>query len=208
MKAVIYARQSTSDLNKAPDIAKQVELCKTWALKESHEVERIYSDNGYSGGDWNRPDWNLIVKQARGHQFKLVIVWSQDRIARDTEQFLFFYRNLNKCNVQIYSLNDGFINMHDLGERVKFTSIAQASEIFRLVTSEKVRKTYQAKKLAADQKGVKVVWGRKPKKYDVEKIMSLRRLGQGYRTIAKQVDASFISVRKVIKENFKENENC
>jgi hypothetical protein len=44
-------------------------------------------------GDWKRPRMNQLVNDAKRHLFKIVIVWSQDRIARDTEQFLWFYRN-------------------------------------------------------------------------------------------------------------------
>lgn len=162
MKVAVYARESSDDTKRAPSITDQISRIQQYITKEGHELVKVYQDNGYSGGDWNRPDWNQIVKDGRARKFTMVIVWDQDRLARDTEQFLWFYRNLRERNKEmvIYSLTEGVIDMETLGGRVKHTSMAQAAEIFRLVTSEKVKGVYRSKVEEAKKNGTRIMWGR------------------------------------------------
>jgi DNA invertase Pin-like site-specific DNA recombinase len=183
MKAAIYARESVSDTKNAPDIKEQISKCVEYCLNNNIEVAGIYKDNGFSGGNWNRPEYNNLLSASRGHRFHTVVVWSQDRIARDTEQFLSFYRQLRKNNITVHSLTEGFIDMESLGGRVQFTSLAMASEIFRLLTGEKVKRTYQGKKIEAEKKGTSVKWGRRRLEFDAAEALRLHNEGRSLRYI-------------------------
>jgi site-specific DNA recombinase len=194
----IYARESDDDTNKAPPIGKQIEIGKQWAIENGHEVRFIFKDDGYSGGDWNRPDWLKAIQEAKGRHYNILWSWNQDRIARDTEQFLHFYRNLNENSIKVIT-PDGEINMDEVGGMAKHTSLAMAAEIFRRVTSEKVTRTYQNKKKIAESKGLKVIWGRKPKEYDIEKIFQLRASGKGYKAIGKEMGCSYQTIRRILQ---------
>lgn len=185
MKVAIYARESTDDTKRAPPIEEQINRGKAWVEENNHELVFVFADNGYSGGNWKRPDWNKAVRHARGGHYNILWTWNQDRIARDTEQFLFFFRNLNERSIKIYSETDGWVNMDDVGGTAKHVSLAMASEIFRKVTGEKVKRTYDRMKIAAEKKGQKVEWGRKKKKLDTKRIMELRNEGKGFKKIAK-----------------------
>ena len=196
----IYARESTSDTNKAPPIKKQIEIGKRWGREKGYNLVLVFSDNGYSGGDWNRPDWNRAVREARGNHFKILWTWDQDRLARDTEQFLWFYRHLSQQNVKVFSETEGEINMDTTGERLKHTSLAMAAETFRLITADKVKKAYESKKKIAEEKNERVKWGRKPGKYNVGKMIELRKQGYGYKAIARMVgDCSYQTVRRILQ---------
>lgn len=197
MKVAIYARESSDDTNKAPPIEKQIEIGKQWAIDNSHEVVFIFKDDGYSGGDWSRPDWLRAIQEAKGKHYNILWTWNQDRIARDTEQFLHFYRNLKDNSIKVFAMHEE-INMDDVGGMAKHTSLAMASEIFRRVTSEKVKRTYESKKKEADKKGLKVNWGRKKKILDENKIIELRKLGQGYKKIAKEIGCSYQTIRRLL----------
>jgi len=194
----IYARESDDDTNKAPPIEKQIEIGKQWALENNHEVRFIFKDDGYSGGDWNRPDWLKAIQEAKGRHYNILWSWNQDRIARDTEQFLHFYRNLKENSIKVIT-PEGEINMDEVGGMAKHTSLAMAAEIFRRVTSEKVSRTYQNKKKLAESKGLKVIWGRKPKEYDVKKIFELRAEGKGYKAIGKEIGCSYQTIRRILQ---------
>jgi len=206
MNAAIYARESSSDTNKAPDIATQIEIGKKRLKEEGHNVVFVFADNGFSGGDWNRPEWNNAVRKAKGHFYKLLWTWNQDRLARDTEQFLWFYRQLSSSHVKVLSETEGDINMDTAGDRIKHTSLAMAAETFRLMTSDKVKRTYQNKKAKAEAKGEKVVWGRKPGKYDIDKILRLRNEGLGYKRIANELgNCSYQTVRRTLQNTPEES---
>jgi DNA invertase Pin-like site-specific DNA recombinase len=206
MKYSIYARESSDDTNKAPPIEEQIKRCKQYAAEHKYKLVDVYSDNGFSGGNWNRPAWKQIVKDAKFHRFNIVLVWNQDRIARDTEQFLWFHRSLKEAYVKLYSICDGIINLDSVGDTAKHISIAMASEIFRKVTSEKVRRSYSSKVKDAKKKGIKVNWGRKPGKYNIDLIRQLKTQGFGYREIANRVGGcSYQTIRRLLQNTHDEN---
>lgn len=197
MKVALYARESSDDTNKAPPIEKQIEIGRNWALENNHQVIFIFKDDGYSGSDWNRPDWQKSIQEAKGKHYNILWTWNQDRIARDTEQFLYFYRNLKANSIKVVT-TEGEINMDDVGGMAKHTSLAMAHEIFRRVTSEKVKRAYESKKKEALKKGIINNWGRHKKVLDENKILELRNQGQGYKKIAKQIGCSYQTIRRLL----------
>ncbi len=201
MKVVVYARESSDDTNKAPPIEEQIKRAQQYIQEKGFELIKVFSDNGFSGGNWNRPAFNELIKQARGHAFNLVIVWNTDRIARDTEQFLFFNRSMKESHIKIFSLTEGEINLDSVGDTAKNISIAMANEIFRKVTSEKVKRTYEHKKKKAIKDNIKHFWGRTPKIYDLDKINLLRASGKGYRVIGKEIGCSYQTIRRLLLQN-------
>lgn len=199
MKVAIYARESSDDTNKAPPIEKQIELGKQWIKENNHTMGFIFKDDGYSGGDWNRPDWLKAIQEAKGKHYNILWTWNQDRIARDTEQFLHFYRNLNENSIKVISDTEGEINMDNVGGMAKHTSLAMAAEIFRRVTSEKVKRTYEKKKENAKKNGIKLIWGRKRKDIDMEKVIELRNKGLGFKAIGKQLNINYQKIRRELQ---------
>lgn len=193
MKTAIYARESLDDHNRAPPIENQIERGKQWAKENNHTITSIYKDNGYSGGDWNRPDWQQSIKDAKRHTYQTLWIWNQDRLARDTEQFLWYYRMMEEAKVKIWEdTSHDYIDMNTLGGRVKHQSIAQANEIFRLVTSDKVKQAYKRKKAKGER------WGRKAKKFDHKLAAELRDRGMGWRKIALECGVSYQTIRRYL----------
>ena len=84
--------------------------------------------------------------------------------------------------------------MSSLGGRVKHTQFAAAAELFRMVTSEKVKKAYERNKKLGKP------WGRKKTIWDTAKARELRAAGKGQREIAKQVGVSYQTVRRELLE--------
>ena len=186
MKVAIYARESSADLTKAPPIEEQIKRAKEWIEENGHELVQVYQDNGYSGGDWRRPEWHQAIKDAKRHHYQMLVTWNQDRLARDTEQFLYFYRNLKEAGVKVFSLIEGDINLETVGGIAKHTTIALAAQLFKKVTSEKVQRAYISKKKEAEKKGISHFWGRKPINLDMVLLQKLKQEGFGYRKIARK----------------------
>ena len=206
MRIGIYARESTSDTTKAPSITEQIIRGKQWALENGHDVIEVYEDNGYSGGDWKRPGWLKCINDAKRHWYNILWVWNQDRIARDTEQFLYFCRILDQGRCKIYDdVGHEYIDMSTLGGRVKHSTLAQAAEIFRLVTSEKVKQAYRRR--MAEGKS----WGRKGKKIDIESVMADYNKSKngnhadymGWRKLGKKYGMAHMSIKKLILKELK-----
>src|SRR5438309_1559868 len=85
--------------------------------------------------------------------------------------------------------------MTTLGGRVKHTQLAAAAEIFRIVTSEKVKEAYERNKKQGKP------WGRKKSVWDIDKARELRLAGTGWREIAKQVGVSDQTVRRELRNS-------
>ena len=194
MKVAGYFRESDDDTTKAPPITSQIEAYHQWCESNNHTSMAEFADDGYSGGDWKRPDWLKSVNEAKRHTYTVLWVWNQDRLARDTEQFLWYYRQMRDAYVRIFEgTSNSYIDMESLGGRVKHQTLAQAAEIFRLVTSEKVKAAYQRKKKAGQN------WGRKKIDWDIELAIHLRDSGEGWRTIAEKVGVSYQTVRRALQ---------
>jgi len=204
LKAVVYERESSDDLNKAPPIEEQDKRARQYCQEKGYELIDTYADDGYSGGNWRRPEYNRLIREGRGHKFNIVLVWNTDRIARDTEQFLFFNRNMKESYVKVFSLTEGEINIESVGDTAKNISIAMANEIFRKVTSEKVKKAYEMKKRKASNEGKPFAWGRKAKQYDLVKIYDLRNQGLGYKRISKEIGCSYQTIRRLLQNTHQE----
>lgn len=188
-------------MTNAPDITEQIRRGMEWTLSHKHELAEVYQDLGYSGGDWKRPAWNQAIRDARRHAFGILWVWNQDRLARDTEQFLRFYRELSGQGVRIWEETAGaFIDMSTLGGRVQHQSLAQAAEIFRLVTSEKVRAAYRRKRERGES------WGRPRTELTAEQVARARELrtqGAGWRRVASELGGvvSYQTVRRLLDKS-------
>lgn len=90
-KVAIYVRLSREDRDKfdksadSESIINQqimlLEFCKT----QNWDVFKIYNDEDYSGSDRDRPEFNLLLKDAEAKKFDIVLSKTQSRFARDME---------------------------------------------------------------------------------------------------------------------------
>lgn len=86
----IYSRKSRFT-GKGESIGNQVELCKEYIRTHYDEAAlnhiTIYEDEGFSGGNLNRPAFKKMMEAARSHQFGAIIVYRLDRISRNISDF-------------------------------------------------------------------------------------------------------------------------
>jgi hypothetical protein len=76
-----------------------------------------------------------------------------------------------------------------------------AAEIFRMMTSEKVKKAYERNNKKAYERNKKLgkPWGRKKTLWDVAKAVELREAGKGWREIA---EVSYQTVRRELRGKY------
>jgi DNA invertase Pin-like site-specific DNA recombinase len=188
-RAIIYARESDDDTQKAPPIESQIEMCQVENRTNPElqcEIVGIFKDNGISGDSWNRPDYNKVVKMAESNPrpFEVIIVFNKDRIARNTELMLNFCRRVVKENkIQVFTVsNKDWLDWQTADGMFETTLYAALDARLIHITSEKVRKKYQTKKMLAQEKGEKLVWGRSAVPEEIKK--QAIQLGTGKLTIA------------------------
>ena len=78
-KAVIYARLSREDEDKldgnkkeSRSIENQINFLTSYAKKNSLTVTKVYYDDGVSGGTFDRPAFNEMIKDMKRKKFNII----------------------------------------------------------------------------------------------------------------------------------------
>ena len=107
----IYSRKSKFT-GKGESIGNQVELCREYirihygegALKNI----AVYEDEGFSGGNLNRPDFKRMMDDAKNHRFRAIIVYRLDRISRNISDFAGLIESLSRMDIAFVSIKEQF----------------------------------------------------------------------------------------------------
>lgn len=84
IKAAVYVRVSGDDsyVDTSSSIDNQIKVIKDYCISNNIDIYRIYSDDGYSGKDMNRPSFKQLEKDLFLNKFNTIIVKDLSRIGR------------------------------------------------------------------------------------------------------------------------------
>ncbi len=94
-RAVIYARFSC-DKQREESIEGQIRECMAFARNKGFTVVKNYVDQAISARTDDRPQFQRMINDARGHGFDVVIVWKVDRFSRSRYDALKYKAFLKK----------------------------------------------------------------------------------------------------------------
>lgn len=83
LRAVIYARISTQEQS-VYSLETQIQECKNFIEHNGHELVEIYTEDGESAKNLNRPNIRKLMEDIKKKKFDLVVCWKLDRLTRDT----------------------------------------------------------------------------------------------------------------------------
>ena len=95
----IYARKSVFREDSI-SVESQIELCIYEAKGENYV---IYQDNGFSGKNTDRPDYQRMLKDIMDGKITKVIVYKLDRISRSVLDFARMMDTFQKYNIAFIS---------------------------------------------------------------------------------------------------------
>lgn len=95
---VIYARVSNN--SQKDDLKNQIEYLKNYANNKGYIVSEIISDIG-SGLNYNRKNWNLLLKNILTKKISKVIISHKDRFIRFGFDWFFNFANMYGCEIEI-----------------------------------------------------------------------------------------------------------
>lgn len=137
-KVAIYSRKSVY-IEGSVSIQTQIEMCKDYAIKKYNNVSfEVFEDEGFSGGNTNRPAFQKLLKAVSLKQFDIVICYKIDRIARNTLDFLNTLETFKKNNVDLISISEGFDPNTQMG-KVMLTLLASFAEMERSNIQQRVK---------------------------------------------------------------------
>ncbi|AGY78160.1 recombinase family protein [Clostridium autoethanogenum] len=138
MIAAVYSRKSKFTC-KGESIESQVQICKEYAknnLKISSFI--IYEDEGFSGGNTNRPRFQELLKDARKEKFNFLICYRLDRISRNVADFSTTLELLQKHNISFVSVKEQFDTSTPMGKAMVYIASVFA-QLERETIAERVR---------------------------------------------------------------------
>lgn len=86
-------------------------MCKEYAIKNIGLSENefvIFEDEGFSGGNTNRPKFKEMMREARSKKIDIIICYRLDRISRNVSDFSQLINELEKYNVSFISVKEQF----------------------------------------------------------------------------------------------------
>ncbi len=120
IKAVIYARLSREDEDKldgiktdSRSIENQIKLLTDVAKEKDFEITKVYYDDGFSGGNFNRPALNNLMKDLRSRKFEVLLIKDFSRLGRVMHKVgelieIIFPR----YNIRVISVEDHYDSLH------------------------------------------------------------------------------------------------
>lgn len=140
-KIAIYSRKSKFT-GKGESVANQIELCKEHILRNFGEQYAdqiiVFEDEGYSGGNTNRPAFKSMMEAARKGSFHMIVVYRLDRISRNIGDFANLIQDLSKLNIGFVSLREQFDTSSPMGRAMMYISSVFA-QLERETIAERIR---------------------------------------------------------------------
>lgn len=145
MTLAIYSRKSKFT-GKGDSIANQVEMCKQRArqylninnISESDVKILIYEDEGFSGKNTVRPEFQKMLAAVKANEINCVICYKLDRISRNVGDFAQTYEIFEKYRVDFLCAGENYDTTTPAG-RAMMGMVSVFAQMEREVTAERVK---------------------------------------------------------------------
>ncbi|MGM9630462.1 recombinase family protein [Butyricicoccus sp.] len=137
----IYSRKSKFT-GKGESIDNQIELCRDYIRVHygdpaaDHSI--VYEDEGFSGGNLNRPDFKQMMQDAHAHKFRAIVVYRLDRISRNVSDFSSLIEELNRLDIAFISIREQFDTGTPMGRAMMYIA-SVFSQLERETIAERIR---------------------------------------------------------------------
>lgn len=215
-KAGLYVRLSREDGDKieSDSIANQKEFIERYVKNiDNISIEEIYVDDGYTGTNFDRPDFKRMLEDIEAQKIDCVIVKDLSRFGRDyIDVGRYLEREFPKRHIRFIAINDGIDNLnqrYDISMPIKNIVNAQYAEDI----SKKVMASITMKQKSGKFIGAFTSYGYIKDPLDKNKLiidesaaMVVRRIykmfisGIGTQTIAKNLNSDGIPCPSVYKK--------
>ena len=187
--AAIYARVST-DKQKAE---MQVVELKNYVKRRGLNLGQTYIDQGYTGGNMQRPAFGQMMDDAHKRAFDVLIVWKLDRLSRSLKDLITTLETLGSLGVDFISYDNSLDTSTPTGKLV-FHVVGSVAEFERDIIRERVRAGLANAKRNGKHLGRPSILAKVS-----PKIYILKEKGLSNRMIANRVGVGEATVRRALK---------
>lgn len=137
-KVAIYSRKSKFT-GKGDSIENQIEMCKNYILRTLTDVEfLIYEDEGYSGGNLNRPEFKRLMEDIKTGNIDYLVCYRLDRISRNVADFSGTLEILQENHCNFISIKEQFDTTTPMGRAMIYIASVFA-QLERETIAERVK---------------------------------------------------------------------
>lgn len=145
-KAALYMRLSKDDdgTSESASIMTQRKMLRSYAADKGYLVFDEYVDDGWSGTNFDRPDFKRMIADIEAKKINLVITKDLSRLGRDyitTGQYTEIY--FPSKGVRYIAINDGYDSDSPYTDIAPFKNVI--NEMYARDTSKKIRSAFTTK---------------------------------------------------------------
>ena len=137
----IYSRKSKFT-GKGESIGNQIELCREYIRLHNGDAAAdaalVFEDEGFSGGNLNRPAFQQMLGAARSHELSSIVVYRLDRISRNISDFSTLIEELSRLGVAFISIKEQFDTGTPMGRAMMYIA-SVFSQLERETIAERIR---------------------------------------------------------------------
>lgn len=140
-KIAIYSRKSKFT-GKGESIANQIDLCKAYIKNKNNAIcdddILIFEDEGYSGKNTNRPQFQKMMTEIRSNRIEAVVCYRLDRISRNVGDCSSLINELALYGVEFCSINENFDTTTPMG-RAMYNICSVFAQLERETIAERIK---------------------------------------------------------------------
>lgn len=205
MRFAIYSRKSRFT-GKGESIENQVEMCSNYIKSHFQESDiseiKVYEDEGFSGKNTNRPQFQLMMQEEKKSHFDFIVVYRLDRISRNVGDFAKLIEELNAYKTSFICIKEQFDTSSPMGRAMMNIAVVFA-QLERETIAERVKDNMHMLARSGRWLG-----GTAPAGYKSKKNESID-MGDGRKrtSYSLTIDYDYIDTVKLIFDKFLETES-
>ena len=174
LKFAIYSRKSV--YSKTGDsIDNQITECKRRILAQYPNTARedivVYADEGYSGKNTKRPEYQKMLEDIRAGKINSVVCYRLDRLSRSVGDFARLIEELDSYDIVFISISESFDTTTPFGR-----AMIQIASVFAQLERETIAERVRDNMHALARKG-QWLGGTPPLGYESEKVEKVSDVG-------------------------------
>ena len=138
---VIYSRKSRFT-GKGESIENQIEMCRQYIAthysREEADAALVYEDEGFSGGNLERPKFKKMMSDSQKIKFDAIVVYRLDRISRNIGDFAKLIEDLGNRRIDFISIREQFDTSSPMGRAMMYIA-SVFSQLERETIAERIR---------------------------------------------------------------------
>ncbi len=165
-------------------------------------IDLEFKDEGFSGGNDNRPGLNALKKAVKASQLKVIVVYRVDRLCRSLKHLLSLLELFEQYGVKLISVNDP-IDLTNPNGVFQMQIMGAVAQLEKSIIGERVKAGLANAKANGQPLG-------RPTKHGIEaknQVLALHSQGLTLQAIKLKTGINVATIHKFIKQERKEKYN-